>query len=563
MTRRDRNLLLIGTLALLLARLALSLLRSGPVLVADELGYLMNARVLAGGVAGQLQLAPFYHGGYSLPLAPLLALTSAPGLGYHLVLALNAVLAASIFPLLYVLLTRCAGIAPSLALGPAFAAALYPSVTILSQVAMSENLLFPLTCAWLIAASELIARPRRRAIGSAALTAGLAAFAYATHGRMVVLVALTGALLLWLGWRRALRPAAALAGGGVLVGGLLATHFLDAFLVNRNYGGHAASEAGARLSGLEHPGAVWGAFENLVGQGWSLLVASFGLAAIVGLAAARQLRSERGAGRSRTNPAGPLTVVLAIGLLVVSAASFPVRSRADMLIYGRYAEVVAPPLIALGLAWLRLAIPATGTPWRTRLRWPAAFAVVTVFVAAVQAAGGLAGANRWNVASFPFATSNLGAKVIVGAAIVAAAGAWALCRTSLRRPGASWLLAAVLFLPVTAYALRRPVFQAESAVYPSGWTSPGPAAAGIRVVAYDLDRAGAGGGYPTIGDLYLTQWFLPHTRLLLFHSRRARPPLRYVISDRGWGERHPVLHAVPVWASRGRAPSSLWRIARP
>src|SRR5215218_1262954 len=97
---RCSRLLFAGTIALFLIRLGLSLLRTGPVLVADEIGYLTNARVIDGGLAGQLEQAPFYRGGYSLLIAPLLELSSSPGFQYHLVLVLNAALAASVFPLL-------------------------------------------------------------------------------------------------------------------------------------------------------------------------------------------------------------------------------------------------------------------------------------------------------------------------------------------------------------------------------------------------------------------------------------------------------------------------------
>ena len=41
--------LVAGTLFLLALRLVLSLIRTGPVLVADEMGYLTNARLLSGG----------------------------------------------------------------------------------------------------------------------------------------------------------------------------------------------------------------------------------------------------------------------------------------------------------------------------------------------------------------------------------------------------------------------------------------------------------------------------------------------------------------------------------
>src|SRR4051812_28196486 len=139
MNQSVRYRLLAGTFVLFAARLILSLIRSGPVLVADETGYLTNARVLAGGVAGQLEQAPFYRGGYSLLIAPLVELGASPTFTYRLVLVLNAALAASVFPLLYLLLTRFGGVRSQLALWAALAGAAYPALTVLSQVAMSEN----------------------------------------------------------------------------------------------------------------------------------------------------------------------------------------------------------------------------------------------------------------------------------------------------------------------------------------------------------------------------------------------------------------------------------------
>ena len=119
--------------------------------------------MLDGGLAGQLEQAPFYRGGYSLLIAPLLELGSNPTFVYHLVLVLNAALAASVFPLLYLLLTRFAGVRPELAIWAALAGAVYPALTVLSQVAMSENALFPLVCVWLIAFGGLLASTAGRA----------------------------------------------------------------------------------------------------------------------------------------------------------------------------------------------------------------------------------------------------------------------------------------------------------------------------------------------------------------------------------------------------------------
>src|SRR5438874_924581 len=96
-----RQQLLAGTGALLALRLVLAVPRTGPLLLAAEAAYLTNPRVLAGGISGQMSLAPFYRGGYSLVVAPLVAVGAGPESTYRLALALNAVLAASLAPLLY------------------------------------------------------------------------------------------------------------------------------------------------------------------------------------------------------------------------------------------------------------------------------------------------------------------------------------------------------------------------------------------------------------------------------------------------------------------------------
>ena len=87
---------------------------------------------------------------------------------------------------------------------------------------------------------------------------------------------------------------------------------------------------------------------NTVGQTWYVLVATLALPLVV-LSAGRPARP---AGASS---AGPLVVPIALRLLLatgagcssLSALSFADPERADMFIYGRYVEIVAPPLLAV------------------------------------------------------------------------------------------------------------------------------------------------------------------------------------------------------------------------
>jgi peptidoglycan/LPS O-acetylase OafA/YrhL len=564
MNQSVRYRLLAGTFALFAARLILSLIRTGPVLVADEIGYLTNARVLAGGAAGQLEQAPFYRGGYSLLIAPLVELGASPTFTYHLVLVLNAALAASVFPLLYLLLTRFGRVRPELALWAALAGAVYPALTVLSQVAMSENALFPLVVVWLIAFGGVLAAGERGndvawAVGLGAATGGL----WAVHNRMIVAVALAVGGLAWLAWRRRLRPAALVAGLGVIALAFVGVHFLDSYLIDHNYAGSAPDELSERMDSLAQFSGLRTTLANLIGQSWYLLVATFGLAAAAAWDFLRP-RSELHqldhpaddqvvAVREDGRPAPMLGVLLALTalLLAISAAAFPERTRPDMLIYGRYAEVAAPALVAFGLAALsrvwssrRLAVPLVG------------FGALTAVVVLIRVTASDPDApNRWNISALPFVTVQLGAAVLIGAAAVAVGGALLLRRaSSFGTPASLGLVAIGLFLAVVAYGAWNPVRSSQRAVYPAGWESPQAVVAdsGGRTIAYDLDH------YDTIG-LYAVQWFLPDSEISLFEGKREAPASRLVISDGEWPQEHPAVPAKLLWSDPGRD-QSLWRL---
>lgn len=555
-----RNRLLAGTFILFAARLVLSLIRTGPVLVADEVGYLTNARVLAGGVAGQLEQAPFYRGGYSLLLAPLVDLGASPTLTYHLILGLNAALAASVFPLLYLLLTRFGGVRPELALWAGLAGAAYPALTVLSQVAMSENALFPLVVVWLIAFGGVVSVGRRSS--DVAWAAGLGAATgalWAVHNRMVVAVALAVAGLLWLTWQRRLRPVALAAGLAVIAVAFVGVHFLDSYLIDHNYAGSAPDEFSERMDSLAGFSGLRTTLANLIGQSWYLLVATFGLAA----AAAWDFISRR---RNQVGVPPVLGVLLALTglLLLISAAAFPERTRPDMLIYGRYTEVVAPALVAFGLAalsrvWSSFGLPERPSlsrmPWR-RLAWPlVGFGALTVLVVLIRVTASDPDApNRWNISALPFVTVQLGAGILIGAALVATAGAVILWRASSVGTSALGLVAVGLFLAVVAYGAWNPVRSSQRAVYPAGWESPQAVVedAGGGTVAYDLDH------YDTIG-LYAVQWYLPDNQVSLFEGGREAPGSKLVISDDEWPQEHPTVPAKLLWSDPDRD-QSLWRL---
>ena len=544
------RILVAGTVVLLVFRLALSLVRSGPLLVADEVGYLINARVLAGGTPGQMG-TEFFRGGYSLLLAPLLAIDGNPVTSYRLVLALNAVLAASLAPLLYLLLTRCFRCSPGAAVWPALAAAVYPTVTVFSQVALSENLLLPLTVVWLICFGKLL--DARSGPASAGWGIGFGACAVAllaVHGRMATAAALSVAALVFLALRRRVSGLSALLGLGVMACGYLLVRRLDAFLISANNQGKLPSEAGVRLANLDSVSGWLAVARNVLGETWYVMVATLGVFVIYVITGGlRELGGIRR--RDAGTPQLVLGLLLATGVavLVVSALSFRDLERADTLIYGRYVEVVVPPLLAIALVRL------TARRWRPGLlRMVVAIMTISTLAAVALrlAIHPSEAPNRWNIASLPFLTLSLGPVSFIGAGVVAVAAAAALVVVGRRRPAALAPLVLVLFLPTTAVVEHNPVLSGQHAVYPNGWTSPGVALGNARLVAYDLDH------YDVFGR-YSYQWFMPHTRFVLFSGSTARPPVRYVISSRAWASDHPALHARALWDDPGRD-QTLFRI---
>ena len=544
--------LLLAAVALLGLRLILSLTRSGPVIMADEAGYLTGARVLAGGMPAEMGSSPFYRGGYSLLIAPILSLRADPVSTYHLVLVLNVVLVACLVPLLYLLLTRCLGTSRPAGLSAAVAGAAYPSVTALSQVALSESLLYPLAAAWFLSLGCLM-RTKPPSVPWAAATGLCAAALWAVHGRMVVAVALTAVLLVMLGARGRLPAPAAGAGLSALAVGMVGGRLLNDWLVETNYGGRRSDDVGTAVSSLGDVEGILAVLRNLAGQSWYLLIATMGIALVLIVAhvpgAAARIR------RGDAEPADHVLAALAattVGLLLLSSLWFATTTRPDQLIYGRYVEPVVPVLVAVGLIMLaRLR--------RVRLRLLLAFlAGLTLVVAVLRANLDVTvEPSRWNVASLPFLTGQLGAPVIVAAGVVGSAGLGLL--VCLRRRGPC-LLAAVmltLFVPTTAYVVYLPVLRSENDVYPAGWESPRPIvdARGARTVAYDLDR------FDHIG-VKVYQWFMPRTRVVLFHGRKTMPPTSLFISGRTLSGRLAGRGATRLWIDPGRN-QAVWDLAPP
>jgi hypothetical protein len=526
-------------------RAILSLFLRGPENVADEVGYLTNARLFAGGLPGQMSLAPLYRGAYSLVIAPVVALDLSPTTMYRLIVVVNAALLASLLPLLWLLLARVFAVPSRPAFLAAMVGAAYPSLTAWSQLAMSENLLAPVTVLWLLSFGGLAAtRGRRGQVWWAVLAAACAATLWGAHGRMVVAVLVCGAALVVLSARGIVDRVAAAVGVGVLVGGFVAGHVADDFLVSRSYGGRSFHEAGERLRPLTTVDGILDLARNLVGQTWYLLVATLGLVALFLLT--EDLRAV--VGRLRAPRAADVVLVLLLvftaSLLVISALSFHTIGRPDQFVYGRYVEPAVPALVAVAVARLAALrrLPRLGPVVGALL---ALTALVAVLRTTIHPGGH---ARRFQVGSLPFKTGNLTPTLLSAAGLVACAAAIGLYHLTRRHPAALAPAALAAFLLAAAYT-EVDTITVQRSFYPAHWTAPTRAARerGIQSVAYDLDARDR-------RAIWVYQWFLPHTRFLLFYGSRERSPSRYFISARHLRGR-PA--AVPLWVDSARD-QALW-----
>ena len=308
--------------------------------------------------------------------------------------------------------------------------------------------------------------------------------------------------------------------------------------------GHAGiNQTADALDGLH---AVWNVTENLIGQSWYLLVASFGLLAVVIGAAARAPKDVA----IRPGVRGHLVLLLVVlaGLLLVSATFLVNGTRPDVLIYGRYISPVMPPVIAAGVSLLARSSPV-------RLPWLLGTLVVltsTVVVLRTDGRFGTGFANRWSIASLPFLTSRLQPAVLLGAGTIAVFGTWLLVRVSRRQSEWTWAFVVALFLPISLFTEFRLVRTDQANIYPPGWTSPQAIVeANGDVVAFDTST------YDPV-QIKTFQFFLPNTRFVSFNGAKFPRPTTLVFSTADLAAHRDDAAATRLWRDQASG-RSLWR----
>lgn len=482
-------------LAVLVVHLRTAMAAGGPVAVPDVPAYLGIAQWVGGdGLA--LRDAPFQPG-YGLLIAPLVAISGVSMLGaqgevvHHLALVVNSLVAVAAV----VAAGRLGWVGSRrwwVAGAAGLVAAVHPSLSSASRIAWPETLLTLVVLVVALAVAAAVqhagAAASRRAWARAGLVATLAV---AMHARMAVLVAavIGTALLCRIGRRAWAALAAGLLTGGVVTAVVLT--LTDAWPTER------LSEAAQLDRGTEPVATVSGQLLALgggtVGLGLIGLVTGLGAATWLafgwrdrgrhegpglqrpggsfvlrrresgpdeGLGPASAPTGVRGGARSaRPDPLTAVLVCLALGAfgaVLLGGWTLTGSTRADTLLYGRYVDPWAVPLVVLTLA--RLATRQRTTPSASSLLAVSAAVAVAACAVVVGVAGSYEDAAR-RIMTLSFTPAWTGLDGRLGAVAVAA------------------LVATLLGVLLAALALRRHPPTGEDG------TSPPPTS--------DTDRRGA------------------------------------------------------------------------
>ena len=282
----------------------------GPVAVPDVSAYLSIAQWVHGGIRVADNA---FHPGYGLLLAPLGLL---PGETLHTcALMLNALLAGSAV-ILAARIARRWDAKPQIAVLFAAVAAIHPTLSASSRIALPETLLIVTICCLV-----LLVDHQRWAV--AGLVAGLSVIVHPRQIVAVVAVALTAAL--WGKWRPAFSALA--AGVSIAIVGIYITDTLPDERIR----------AVSNISDGPNP------IMTGLGQWIALAAGSAGIAAIGTVAAFSVLRSKK-------YPASFQFLAFGLsGMLLLGGVALAGSSRPDTLLYGRYIGLWGLPLILVGL----------------------------------------------------------------------------------------------------------------------------------------------------------------------------------------------------------------------
>jgi len=322
----------------------------GPTTRPDELGYLLNGRVLAGHEETPLPgVRSFYQAGYSLVTAVGALFGASIDVQFRVSLFLNMFFVLLTGLALYAFMTRHFSISTRWAALVAAAISVAPSVAAYSLFAYAESLSRFLIAVVVLLVFELAASPT---VSKMIATGAVAAFLPVVHGRFVLLLPLTVFAMIGIAlFTQPRRYQALVAGLSTCVVVYLTFDQLNMYLRNELYVASVGKED-RMLERMTTLGEWPSILRSAVGQTWYLISTSFGLA-FVGLAVLSMAVWQHFSKRSWREAIPALYVIGLVGAVTLtSSVQLAHVARPDHLIYGRYVEALSPVLIAIACAAL-------------------------------------------------------------------------------------------------------------------------------------------------------------------------------------------------------------------
>jgi hypothetical protein len=323
---------------------------NAPAAHGDEDGYLLAARILAGGPGGHsTQNGDFARYGYAVLITPAYWFGPDAFAVYRRVQLINALLSATVLPLSYLLARRALRLSPGLAIAAGTLAASLPAVAFYGEFALSDTVCAPLVLAWLLALHGWLAGTRPGARYAWAVGAGAAAgFGYLVHVRFTVVVAVHLGVAVLVAVRR-LSPVGQAAASVVTAGAFAALGRVLSAAVGSALVLDGRSGTSHTVHMLTSPGGLSRSVVDGAGQVWYLMISTWGFGAVGllvgGMALLRRIR--------RPDPAGVLlaaALASTLGVALVTAAALPADGRITYHAYPRYLAFLAPFWFLLGLA---------------------------------------------------------------------------------------------------------------------------------------------------------------------------------------------------------------------
>lgn len=347
-----------------------------PIIYADELGYIENARYL---IRGGQRPALTYYPGLSLFLLPAWAVTTHALAVWRSAQAVNGAAAVVTLVEVVALGTIC-GLTRLTRWLVAIAVAAYPPVLLYGDVALSESL-FQAAFVGVVLLVVAAARPGTSSLRWAP-AGGAVALLTLVHPRglaVVIALLIVAVITMWPVWRHGLGwlslVAGLVLGFAVLRVALVSTRATN-IVTRSDY------QAGAVVSRNLSGHSVGQLIVGLFGRAFYLSVATAGLApfaivlGMVGLVAV--IRGDR----SPLRLAQAFSGLAGLGVLALSVLLVNGGTRADELVHGRYVDGIVAPLLVIALA------EVIGDPRRRWKLWAAAGIATLVVSGAVLAVAG-------------------------------------------------------------------------------------------------------------------------------------------------------------------------------